>query len=178
MALLMRGVRGKPVQMLQEALGIDADGIFGGGTERAVKQVQEEHDLAVDGIAGPDTFAAVGLHDLIRLGRGSKGHVVERLQQFLGIDADGKFGAGTEEAVRAYQDENDLDVDGIVGPQTIASMDLFGLIAAAEAESEASAADAQAQKLAQAKEDAWETLEETTAGALDKLKKMLPFTSK
>lgn len=174
MALLMRGVRGKPVRMLQEALGIDADGIFGGGTERAVKKLQTKHDLAVDGIAGPDTFTILGLYDLIRVGRGSKGETVKRLQKFLGIDDDGKFGSGTEEAVRAYQEQHGLGVDGIVGPATIASMDLFGVAAAATAEAEQTEAQA---ALEEAKEDAWESLEEATAGTMDKLKKMLPFMS-
>ena len=43
--------------MMQEALGIGADGDFGPGTERALKVWQHENDLVADGIAGPATLA-------------------------------------------------------------------------------------------------------------------------
>lgn len=56
------------------------------------------------------------------LQRGSKGEDVKKVQNFLGITADGDFGPNTEAAVREYQSENGLNVDGIVGPQTWASM--------------------------------------------------------
>ena len=56
------------------------------------------------------------------LKEGSKGQEVAELQQNLGIDADGIFGAGTRAAVEAYQQENGLVVDGIVGPQTFAAI--------------------------------------------------------
>jgi peptidoglycan hydrolase-like protein with peptidoglycan-binding domain len=125
MAILLRGHKGKPVQLLQERLGVGADGIFGGGTEKALKAFQQERGLAVDGIAGPDTFAAMGLYELIVLKRGSKGNVVQMVQEKLGIDADGKYGPGTEKAVRSYQQENDLAADGIAGPKTIGKLGLF-----------------------------------------------------
>ena len=53
---------------------------------------------------------------------GSRGQEVTELQQALGIDADGAFGPGTRAAVEAYQRDNDLVVDGIVGPQTLAAI--------------------------------------------------------
>jgi len=42
---------------MQEALGITADGAFGPGTERALKEWQAANGLTADGIAGPATFA-------------------------------------------------------------------------------------------------------------------------
>lgn len=57
LVLLRRGSRGEAVKTLQEGLGIGADGIFGGGTEKAVKDFQAAHGLKVDGIAGPKTLA-------------------------------------------------------------------------------------------------------------------------
>lgn len=54
--VLRKGSRGEGVKLMQEALGISADGIFGPGTERALKVWQHENGLAVDGIAGPATF--------------------------------------------------------------------------------------------------------------------------
>lgn len=43
---------------------------------------------------------------------------VKKLQELLGITADGLFGPGTEKAVIAFQKANRLDADGIVGPRT------------------------------------------------------------
>ena len=56
------------------------------------------------------------------LKEGSRGQEVAELQQALGIDADAVFGAGTRAAVEAYQKENGLVVDGIVGRQTLAAI--------------------------------------------------------
>ncbi len=50
------------------------------------------------------------------LKEGSRGQEVAELQQALGIGADGIFGSGTRAAVEAYQQENGLVVDGIIGP--------------------------------------------------------------
>ena len=49
---------------------------------------------------------------------GSKGEDVKKLQQKLGLGADGVFGKGTEEAVKNYQIKAGLTPDGIVGEQT------------------------------------------------------------
>jgi putative chitinase len=54
--VLRRGSRGEGVQLMQEALGIGADGIFGPGTERALKEWQAANGLVADGIAGPATL--------------------------------------------------------------------------------------------------------------------------
>ncbi len=56
------------------------------------------------------------------LKEGSRGQEVVELQQALGIDDDGIFGAGTRTAVESYQRKNGLIVDGIVGPQTLAAI--------------------------------------------------------
>ena len=52
------------------------------------------------------------------LKKGSRGDDVKALQQFLEIAADGIFGNGTDKAVRKWQFENNLTVDGIVGKKT------------------------------------------------------------
>ena len=54
--IIKRGSKGPTVAALQEALGIDADGVFGGGTEKALKIWQTNNDLTADGIAGPKTL--------------------------------------------------------------------------------------------------------------------------
>ena len=63
--LLRRGARGDEVMALQTALTargypLAADSIFGPATEAAVKAFQRRAGLAVDGIAGPLTLAALG----------------------------------------------------------------------------------------------------------------------
>jgi putative chitinase len=54
--VLRRGSRGEGVAMMQEALGLDGDGVFGRGTERALKLWQTDNGLTPDGVAGPMTF--------------------------------------------------------------------------------------------------------------------------
>lgn len=54
--VLRKGAKGDGVKIMQEALGITADGDFGPGTERALKAWQEDNGLTPDGIAGPATF--------------------------------------------------------------------------------------------------------------------------
>jgi len=49
---------------------------------------------------------------------GSKGEDVKKLQQKLGLGADGIFGRGTEEAVKSFQSKQGLVADGIVGENT------------------------------------------------------------
>jgi peptidoglycan hydrolase-like protein with peptidoglycan-binding domain len=159
MAILLRGLQGEPVKRLQEKLGVDADGIFGPGTEKAVKDYQKSNGLSVDGIAGPDTFASMGLKELILLKRGSRGGTVKKMQEKLGIDADGKFGPGTEAAVKKYQEENGLTVDGLAGPATLAKMGLFGISQSSVAASVVGAG-----------ENIWDTITEATEGALSKVK--------
>ena len=55
--------------------------------------------------------------------RGSTGTAVKEIQRLIGVSpADGIFGAGTEEAVKAWQKKNGLTADGVVGPATRAKM--------------------------------------------------------
>ena len=59
--LLKIGSRGQQVKDLQEFLGADADGIFGKGTDTAVKEWQAANGLVADGLVGPATWDAMGL---------------------------------------------------------------------------------------------------------------------
>jgi len=56
------------------------------------------------------------------LKNGSKGDDVKKLQEKLGLSADGSFGPGTEAKVKAWQAANGITADGIVGPGTWAKM--------------------------------------------------------
>ncbi len=49
------------IRLMQEHLGIPADGQFGPTTERALKAYQSHHGLVPDGILGPTTRHALGL---------------------------------------------------------------------------------------------------------------------
>lgn len=49
---------------------------------------------------------------------GSKGEDVKKLQEKLGLSADGIFGKATEAAVKNFQTKAGLKVDGLVGPGT------------------------------------------------------------
>ncbi|HEX2887281.1 peptidoglycan-binding protein [Vineibacter terrae] len=125
MAMLKLGMAGEPVKRLQQKLGVEADGQFGPATDAALKAYQKQNGLAVDGIAGPDTFSQMGLSELVLLMPGSTGETVKKLQAALGISADGQYGPATVAAVKAYQQQHGLDADGYAGPVTLATMKAF-----------------------------------------------------
>ena len=54
--LLKVGSQGEDVKKLQTKLGLGADGIFGAGTEKAVKDWQAKNGLTADGIVGDGTW--------------------------------------------------------------------------------------------------------------------------
>ena len=55
---------------------------------------------------------------------GSRGNEVKVLQEKLNLKADGIFGPLTEEAVKDFQRSNGLEVDGIVGTNTLSKLNL------------------------------------------------------
>ena len=121
--ILRLGSKGQEVKELQQLLNIDSDGIFGRGTENAVKKFQHENGLVVDGIVGPVTLQRIKNSgdktiNPVVLRLGSKGEEVEKLQKSLNLISDGDFGKGTENAVKEFQSKSGLVSDGVVGPVT------------------------------------------------------------
>ena len=116
--------------------GPGVDGKFGLNTMGAVEAFQGDRHLVADGIVGPQTWAALsGLEGVKAASRstlqlGSSGSDVVYLQESLvqlgynlgtgGVD--GKFGPATYIAVKAFQGDQGLVVDGIVGPKTWAAL--------------------------------------------------------
>ena len=127
--ILRLGDAGPDVVQLQRALGIAADGVFGGQTLRAVKRFQSVHGLLVDGQVGPHTRAAMAAEDRGRGGEvvlrlHDQGPAVAELQRALSVPADGEFGPHTLHAVRRFQARHGLLVDGQVGDHTRAKLHL------------------------------------------------------
>lgn len=129
--LLRQGSSNNFVYLLQFILqqdygyNLSVDGIFGSRTASAVRDFQSFNSLSVDGVVGPNTWKALlTLPPYPLLRRASTGAYVKFLQQLLESNLypvgtiDGIFGSRTESAVRAFQAGNNLDIDGIVGPNT------------------------------------------------------------
>ena len=57
--------------------------------------------------------------------KGSTGEVVKQIQEILGLKPDGIFGPQTETAIKQWQFQNSLTVDGIVGNE---SLKMLGLL--------------------------------------------------
>ena len=74
------------VRALQRRIGVPADGVFGPGTEAALKRWQAAHGLVADGIAGPQTRSKLGIGPgpvLKRRGRGGGGSGGGRIHRLI-----------------------------------------------------------------------------------------------
>jgi peptidoglycan hydrolase-like protein with peptidoglycan-binding domain len=154
-ANIAQGQSGGCVATLQALLNgkgqhLSVDGEFGPLTLAAVRAFQQAAGLVVDGIVGPNTKAALysniggggssGAPAPINLNsgscpanisRGQHSGCVTELQSLLNhhgaeLAVDGDFGPLTEAAVRDFQAERGLLVDGIVGSQTKGA--LYGVV--------------------------------------------------
>lgn len=134
-----QGARGNFVELLQYllyqngAITLDVDGIFGAKTTSAVVEFQKQNGLVADGIVGVNTWRTLlNLPPQPTLRRGSRGTYVKYAQNKLLSklyplgNADGIFGAKTETAVREFQRENNLAVDGVIGPATWSVLSQIG----------------------------------------------------
>ncbi|MDY7224144.1 C40 family peptidase [Halalkalibacterium halodurans] len=148
--ILRFGSSGQAVRDLQEKLKAKGfynhsiTGQYGRITTEAVREFQRANRLSVDGIAGPQTLAALTnqapaasapqynapVQQTTVLRQGSRGDAVRDLQRSLKdlgyyrMSVDGIFGAGTTTAVREFQRKMGLTVDGVAGPQTLSALNV------------------------------------------------------
>ncbi len=120
------GYDGHPVKTLQYLLRarghtVAVDGIFGPHTDAAVKAFQSEKGLSSTGSADQNTWTVL----IIQVQKGSSGDAVCAVQEEFqfrnesgdpskGVQIDGIFGSQTESAVRGFQHAVSLDVASVV----------------------------------------------------------------
>jgi len=63
---LRRGARGDAVKIVQIAVGVNPDGVFGPTTEAKVREFQRAHQLVADGIVGPRSWALIPGANLVQ----------------------------------------------------------------------------------------------------------------
>jgi peptidoglycan hydrolase-like protein with peptidoglycan-binding domain len=123
--LVRQGNRDHPVKTLQYLLrargrNLAVDGIFGPDTNAAVRAFQQQKGLAVDGIVGPNTWSAL----IITVKQGSQGDAVKGVQEEFqfrnlsgdpdnGLQVDGIFGPKTDAAVRGFQKALHTDIPSV-----------------------------------------------------------------
>jgi N-acetylmuramoyl-L-alanine amidase len=145
--LLGRGATGASVRELHGRLadaGYAVGGeVFDATTETAVRAFQAARGLHVDGVCGPETWAAL-IESGWRLGdrmlyqrrpmlRGDDVAELQRQLNALGFDAgreDGILGSETESALRQFQRNAGLAQDAVCGPATVAALARLGSLAA------------------------------------------------
>ena len=128
------GARGSAVRTAQRRLKAryydpgPVDGRFGAKTERAVKYYQLDRELTADGIIGPERGRGWTRRRSSAARRAKQSRSCKRCSSATSTTSwdpgavDGNFGATTERAVKNFQDEMNLEDDGIVGPETWAML--------------------------------------------------------
>ena len=141
--LLSKGDEGADVKVLQERLKIagfyygNSTGIFGPITQEAVKRFQKAYQLTVDGVVGKSTLAKLPAvtdenqtttsqksdnRDILSLG--DRGEAVRILQEhliaagFLKNQPNGYYGSNTVDAVKRFQKQQKLEINGLAGQTT------------------------------------------------------------
>ena len=112
------------VKAFQRANGLTADGIAGKGTQSKLTSGSAIPAGSADG-SGQESGTPPQTSELTTLRRGDKSAQVMVMQQYLmelgylSTQPDGQFGAGTERAVKLFQEANGLTADGVAGKGTL-----------------------------------------------------------
>ena len=112
------------VKAFQRANGLTADGIAGKGTQSKLTSGSAIPAGSADG-SGQESVTPPQTNELTTLRRGDKSAQVMVMQQYLmelgylSTQPDGQFGAGTERAVKLFQEANGLTADGVAGKGTL-----------------------------------------------------------
>lgn len=136
------GSKGDDVKKIQSKLGVTSDGFFGKVTLNAVKEFQTKNNLKSDGIVDVKTWEKLfpqtenktnsvtgastyrPFKNTVKIG--DRNEDVRLVQQALvakgyklpRFGVDGIFKLETQSAVKRFQEDNNLTIDGIVGPDT------------------------------------------------------------
>jgi len=125
--MLKRGSKGYNVGIVQIFLKSlkyyngKNDNSYGALTEQAVKNYQKAKKLVVDGVVGSQTVEQFFKDITVKLQKGSKGQLTDRYMGLLkdyGLykgNMDSVFGSLMESAVKTYQSQYKLTVDGVIG---------------------------------------------------------------
>ena len=156
----------RSVQYLLNAHGssLTVDGDFGPLTSAAVRSFQSKHGLGADGIVGNQTWPVL----IIQVSTGSTGDAVSAVQSQIHsrsgwLTIDGIYGAETESAVRFFQQDPGIGVDGIVGPIT------WNTLVSAYLRADGGAAAAEIVYQAWTRDDRAGAATEATSAAVDQL---------
>ena len=121
--VVQNGSQGHPIRTLQFLLrarghNLAVDGIFGSVTEAAVKSFQTAKGITADGVVAPQTWSAL----IIQVKKGSSGDAVRGVQEEFqfrsgepgkGLTVDGIFGPQTDSTVRGFQHALSLDIPSV-----------------------------------------------------------------
>ncbi|WP_416147727.1 peptidoglycan-binding protein [Salipaludibacillus sp. HK11] len=163
--VLRQGARGKQVEQLQKKLKdlgfytSSIDGSYGPLTAEAVRKVQRQASISVDGVFGPQTYKQLNKGESSNssngssngssnssssssaLKEGSQGSNVTELQNMLRATGHfnqqptGYFGSVTKEAVKKFQSQWDLVSDGIATTSTLNKLEEVAAIHMSESSS-------------------------------------------
>jgi peptidoglycan hydrolase-like protein with peptidoglycan-binding domain len=103
----------------QRGANITADGVFGSGTDTAVRSFQSANGLTADGYVGPLTWSKL----VMTVAQGASGDHVRAIQGQLnrhgyGVTVDGIFGPGTASAVTSFKTARGAGTDSTVDATT------------------------------------------------------------